>query len=474
MCPILGEAGAVALYPPTVTPPVAPLGVPAFVAKFVRNPLTTLPKGCWEAPITIIERRFGQIVWIADPALIETVLLVEAEQFPKAKNIEERVFGAALGRGLLTADGASWRQQRRAAAPAFRHGELLACVPGMARAGAQMAERWQAAGIGEARNIERDMTDATFDVIAATVLGGCDAATARLVKSCADAYLQPISWDVAFGILQLPSWLWYPGKGRQRAAARRLRKALAEIIAARRREAGARDDLLGRLMSARGADGTVPLNGSELVDNLATFLVAGHETTAKALTWTLYLLARAPDWQDKVRAEAAMVLGPRAAVTAEDLDKLVITEMVAKEAMRLYPPAPVISRAAAQDCVLGGRPIRKGALITIPIYCLHRHRQLWSDPDRFDPERFAPGKSEALPRTQFMPFGFGQRTCIGAAFAMIEAKVLLAMFVKAARFTCDRTLAPEPISRVTLRPKGGMPLRVMTMQEQNTDFHLTA
>ncbi len=448
-----------ALYPPTITPPDQLLGVFAFLNAFVRNPLRVLPRGCYEAPITIAETPRRQLVWITDPALIETVLLEEAEGYPKAPEIEDRIFSPALGHGLLTADGQAWRRQRKAAAPAFLNSELMAAVPAMAAAAEALAKRWRARGARYVRDVEHDMTDVTFDVIAATVLGGCDEATAELIKSSVDAYLGPIAWDLAFGILELPRWLWYPRRGRQRRSAARIRTELGKIISSRRANAEAHDDLLARLMSARGAEDGAAMSEPELVDNLATFLVAGHETTAKALTWTLYLLARAPEWQERIRAEVAAVAGDRT-ITAGDLDRLAITEMVLKESMRLYPPAPVMSRQAAADGMLGGHAINRNALITIPIYAMHRHRLLWDDPDRFDPERFAPAASGKLNRTQFMPFGFGPRTCIGSVFAMIEAKVLLATFVRAARFGWDGRHAPEPVSRVTLRPKGGMPLAV--------------
>src|SRR5262249_34514100 len=149
----------------------------------------------------------------------------------------------------------------------------------------------------------------------------------------------------------------------------------------------------------------VPMSEQQLIDNLVTFLAAGHETTARALTWTLYLLARAPKWQERVAAEIDTVVGDRP-VEAQHLNRLVVTRMVRKEAMRLYPPVPLMTRIATQTMVLGPATVPAGALMVIPVYVLHRHRKLWDDPDRFDPERFAPER-EAYPRAQFMPFGFG-------------------------------------------------------------------
>jgi cytochrome P450 len=201
----------------------------------------------------------------------------------------------------------------------------------------------------------------------------------------------------------------------------------------------------------------------QLIDNLVTFLAAGHETTAKALTWTLYLLARAPDWQERIRAEAVEVAG-KDPIAAGHIDALPVTRAVIKEGLRLYPPAPVMTRVAATRTKLGPETIAPGTLVVIPIYVVHRHRKLWDDPDRFDPDRFRPEREAKYPRTQFMPFGFGPRTCIGMSFAMMEATAILATLVRGAHFGWDGTHLPEPLSRVTLRPRGGMPLAV-TLRE---------
>ena len=170
--------------------------------------------------------------------------------------------------------------------------------------------------------------------------------------------------------------------------------------------------------------------------------------------------ARAPEWQDRVRAEVTAVAGS-GPIEAQHIARLAVTERVIKESMRLYPPVPVIVRMPVADTTLGDVAVRAGAQVVIPIYAIHRHRQLWSDPDRFDPDRFLPEAEKAMPRMQYMPFGAGPRICIGMSFALVEAVALLATFVRAARFDWDGRHLPEPVSRVTLRPKGGMPLMVM-------------
>jgi len=220
-----------------------------------------------------------------------------------------------------------------------------------------------------------------------------------------------------------------------------------------------RDDLMHRLMTARDPDTGRPMNEEQLIDNLLTFYLAGHDTTAKALTWTLYLLAQSPEWTAVLKDEIVRVTGG-APVAAEHIDKLVLTQQVIKEGMRLFPPVPVMSRQAVAETALGTHKIAPGTSVVIPIYALHRHRARWSNPDMFDPTRFAPEREAKIPRYQYMPFGAGPRICIGMAFAMIEATAMLATMLQSVRFgpATDRT--PMPIARVTLVPKGGMPLRI--------------
>jgi len=238
-----------------------------------------------------------------------------------------------------------------------------------------------------------------------------------------------------------------------------MREAVADLVRARRTAPSQRDDLLARLLGAKDPETGRPMSDGQLVDNLLTFLLAGHETTAKALTWALYLVARSPHWEARMLEEIGGVAG-NGPITAEHISRLVVVGQVLKEAMRLYPPAPVLTRIANEPTELGGKQLDAGSLIVMPIFAIHRHRRLWQDPDRFEPERFAPEREQTYSRYQFMPFGAGPRICIGASFAMIEATAMLATFVRAARFEVPAGHNPVPISRVTLRPSGGMPLKV--------------
>jgi cytochrome P450 len=219
------------------------------------------------------------------------------------------------------------------------------------------------------------------------------------------------------------------------------------------------DDLIHRLIAARDPETGQSMNDEQLIDNLLTFYLAGHETTARALTWTLYLLALSPEWTAKLVEEIARVTGG-ADVAGEHIERLALTQQVLKESMRLYPPVPLMSRQAAADTTIDGRAIARGTSVLMPIYAIHRHAKRWSDADRFDPARFAPEREKAMSRYQYMPFGAGPRICIGMSFAMMEATAILATLLQHARFEPTEGLEPAPIARVTLVPKGGMPLKV--------------
>jgi cytochrome P450 len=444
------------LYPPTLQPPERALPLARFFARFIRNPLQALPRSVYTEPVVTYGKKRPLVTWITDPELIERILLKEVDRFPKT-DLDRRVLTPILGDGILTAEGDSWRSQRKLASPIFRYAELLGYVPTMVDAAEQLIDDWKHRGQGFSTDVEDAMTDTTFSVIARTVLAGIDETEAGAVKRETRTYLDRISWEIAAAMLRLPETIWHPGKARMRSSARDVRAIVQRLLDQRRQVRGSGNDLVSRMIGARDPATGAAMTDTTIVDNLTTFLFAGHETTAKALTWTLYLLARSLRWQDRVRDEV------RNAISSERLgpgtiERLPLTLRVLKEAIRLYPPAPVITRLSTEDLDLAGTLLPKRSLIVIPIFVLHRHRRLWDDPDRFDPDRFLPENEARYPRTQFMPFGYGPRICIGSSFAMLEATAILATLLLNVRFEWDGRHEPEPVSRVTLRPKGGMPL----------------
>lgn len=448
-----------ALYPPSVVAPPRPLPIWRFFPAFVRNPLRSLPRQVFEDDlVTFVPSPGTLVVWVSSPDLVEQVLLTDAERMNKSP-VEKRIFQGSLTGSVLVSDGAGWRWQRRALAPLFRPVDIDAYLPAMLAAADAQVLRWRQNAAAEIQHVDEDMLRTTYDVILATMLVGGRPAEAEEILAASQAYLSRVSWEMAYALMRLPAWLPHPATWQMKRAAVRLRSAVSTIIARRRAEGGSPSDLLGRLLSARDPDTGEPMPNELVVSNLLTLLDAGHETTAKALTWTLYLLARAPDWQQRVFDEIHAIAGG-GPIEPEHVARFAVTKRVIKEAMRLYPPAPVMARQPTAAIALAGQMVPAGAQVLVPIYAIHRHRKLWIDPDRFDPDRFLPEAEAGRPRMQYLPFGGGARTCIGATFAMTEAVALLATFVQAARFVWDGRHSPEPVSRVTLRPAGGMPLIV--------------
>ena len=448
---------ALRIVPPGIVPPAKPLGRVAFISRFVRNPLTVVPKAAYEEDIVASVRGRRPIIWVTSPALIRTILLDERDKFEKLSQI--RLLSPLLGKGILTSVGAEWKWQRQASAPMFRHQDLMTFVPTFVRTTEALIARWRAGPNGAVHGIERDMTGVTFDVISATLLPSGDQTVAPAVERATGRFQRSGAWGQLYAFAGMPKWFPQPGRRSHASAVRTLRESVMALLRERRAAGEAHDDLMHRLMAARDPESGQSMNDEQLVDNLLTFYLAGHETTAKALTWTLYLLARSPQWATALEEEIERVTGGQS-VAAEHIDRLVLVQQVIKESMRIYPPVPLMSRQAVAETTLQGHPVRIGTSLVMPIYAIHRHRKRWEDPDAFDPERFAPEREAKIPRYQYMPFGAGPRICIGNAFAMIEATAMLATMLQHARFAPVEGYEPEPIARVTLLPRGGMPLKV--------------
>jgi cytochrome P450 len=277
------------------------------------------------------------------------------------------------------------------------------------------------------------MVQATYEVISNTLLAGGSTLVGETMKQGTADYIAGIPWSIAYAAFNLPLWLPRPGRRRMRIWETRLRGAVTELIGERRASTGDRDNLFTRLLAVVSPESNETMPVEQLVDNLLTFLLAGHQTIAMTLTWALYLISHAPEWEARLLDEIRRVV-PSGPVTSEHIERLVIVQQVLKESMRLYPPIPMMSRRAAKDVELAGKHIKAGTLIGLPVYAIHRHHKLWDDPDRFDPSRFSPEREASYSRYQFIPFGTGPRVCIGAAFALIEATAILATLVRAARF----------------------------------------
>jgi cytochrome P450 len=430
----------------------------AFIAGFLRNPLEIVPQAAYEQDYVMFKGLGAQFAWVTGPDLVKAVLLDESDKF--SKNVQIEFFGALLGQGILTSEGADWKWQRQVAAPIFRRQDLLTFVPVFVSATHQLLERWRRSPAGASQQIAADMTRITFDIVCATLLPSSDATVGLALEASAEPLQRSAMWRQLYVATHMPKWLPQPGGRRIRAAVRTLRASVAAMLTERRRASRQPNDLMHRLIiAAHDTERGASMNDEQLIDNLLTFYLAGHETTSKALTWTLYLLACSPQWTRALTEEIAQVTGG-GPVSPDHIDKLVLTQQVIKESMRLYPPVPEIGREAMADARLGGHLIKAGTAIALPIYAMHRHQKRWHNPNAFDPTRFSAANAGKISRYQYMPFGAGPRICIGLAFAMIEITSILATILQNARLAPVDDQHPFPVARISLHPRGGMPLRI--------------
>lgn len=426
--------------------------------RIIRNPIDALPPAVFHAPLVHVEALGRQRFYVMDPALIQEALVGNADALSKGPELR-RSLGAALGEGLLTADGAHWRWQRQSAAPIFRHERLLAYLPAMLEAATDTRDRWAALAAGTKIDIGHEMMRTTFDIIVEAMLSGRANIDVAKVERAITHYLETTGWVFALSLLNAPSWAPYPGRARTAAAASYLRGEIGRITAARRAAGSQSGDLIDLLLSASDPETGRTMTDAEITDNLLTFITAGHETTALGLAWTFDLLSRNPDCEARALAEIEDVTGG-GALLPEHVGRLAYTRQVFQEAMRLYPPAPIIARATIRPFTLDNRPVPVGSMVYVPIYALHRHTTLWERPNAFDPERFAAEPSKERHRYAYLPFGGGPRVCIGSSFAMMEGVTILATLLRAVRLTSTADQPPKPRMRLTLRPTGKLWMRV--------------
>jgi len=445
-----------------IEPPEQPLRPFRLLRTIVDNPIKAWPRAAYRDRLFRLRMLGWETVYVMAPDLIRTVLLDEADQVEKGE-LARRALGPVLGEAILTADGAKWRWQRRAVAAIFRQERVRSFLPEMIAAAERTRDRWRALPPGSEIDIAHEMMRTTFDIILSTVVSGrgeidCD----RMERAIVD-YQESTSWIIALTMAGAPRWVPYPGIRRARRARAHLHGTLESLIAEAKQKPGDRNDLLSLLTNATDPETGRSMNDIDLRNNLLTFITAGHETTALALTWTFYLLSRHPEVEQRVRDEIAAVTGG-GCLRAEHIDALVYTGQVIQEATRLYPPVALIVRAALRDLKLGDEEVRAGTTISIPVYAVHRHEALWEDPHRFDPGRFDPEAVKARDRYAYLPFGAGPRICIGQGFAQMEATAVLATLLSSFRLQLRSGHIPEPRLRVTLRPTGGMPMRVSAVR----------
>jgi cytochrome P450 len=417
-------------------------------------------------------RTYGDVVRVAfggteryiinDPVFAHQILVNETDKVCKSR-AQKQVFGAFTGNGLINSDGDFWKRQRKLAQPAFHAKRIQAYVETMAAYTDKMLADWR---IGGSYDIAQEMMQLTLSIV-------CDCLFSVNVREMAErigaavTVTQQLANRKLAAMLPLPLWFPTPQHAIERRAIHDLHALVMSFIASRRSTGEDRGDLLSMLLLAIDEDkahGGGQMTDLQARDEAVTLLIVGHETSANALAWTLYELARHPQVEAQLRDELDRVLGGRAPTT-QDIRQLSYLDQVIKESLRLHPPAWVITREAAADIQLGSYVIPKGSTIEICQHVMHRDARWFPDPLRFLPERFDAARESNLPKGAYLPFGTGPRYCIGQMFATMEMQVILAMVLQRYRLVLqsDAEIPPQPM--VVQRPRGGVPMRVEVRQD---------
>jgi cytochrome P450 len=422
------------------------------------NPIEAWTSGHFERAIVKTRLPFGEVAVVNDPAAIRRVLADNRDNYPK-DGFQKRML-AVLSNGLLTAEDAQWRLQRRALTPVFAVKNVRSFAPAIVRAGSALVERW-CAHEGEVIDVADELTELTLVVLERTIFSDGIAGNGPELRGAMRIYFDSLGRIDPFDLLNLPDFVPRVGRLRTRKAIRLFHQGVDEMIAMRsRHDICAMDshrDLLTLMLNARDPETGRPLSSAEIRANVITFMSAGHESTANTIAWTLFLLSQSSAWRERVAAEATRELD-RPAETLPD--RLVETRAVVEEALRLYPPLAAISRVALNSDELAGTPIQPGAMIVIAPYVLHRHRLWWKEPELFDPARFLPPARARIDRYVYMPFGAGPRGCIGSVFALQEAVIVVAAIIRKLELRVAPGHDVWPLHRITLRPRRGLPMIV--------------
>lgn len=401
---------------------------------------------------------------VNEPTLVRQVLTNAGDNFPKSALLGEAL-QPLLGESIFTTNGAQWQRQREMMDPAFAQARLNVAFPVMREATDAMLARLAALPDGAEHDLEVEMTHVTADIIFRTIFSS--PMTGTDAHRVFDAFSR---FQALVPRLMLPSlygkrWLRWPWDAwRSRRAAREIRGLLETLVRPRyeAHRAGCpatRQDILASFLDARDPDSGEPFSFEALVDQVAMLFLAGHETSASALTWATHLLARAPDVQARVHAEVTAQLGTRAPELG-DVKALPLTRNVFRETLRLFPPVGFMARQTSRGCPMRKKQVPAGATVVVAPWLIHRHRDLWPEPDAFNPDRYDNDASREALKQAYLPFGMGPRVCMGAAFALQEATLILAQLVRRYRLEAVPGHVPQPVGRLTIRSANGVRLRL--------------
>jgi cytochrome P450 len=443
--------------PPAPKPRTKPPSTLEMIRIVYRNPLELWGEPSYNEPWISVTGIGGPLVIANDPGLIRHVLVDNAKNY-KMATVRQMILRPILRDGLLTAEGEVWKRSRKAMAPVFTPRHIFGFAKPMLDRTLDFITRYEEV---DRTDVSHDMTQLTYDILAETLFSGEIAGTPGGFNAEIDRLFETMGRVDPLDLLRAPEWLPRLTRLRGRKTMAYFRKIVTDTVAMRKEKIAhdpkaAPEDFLTLLLRAEGPDG---LSRAEIEDNIITFIGAGHETTARALGWTIYCLAEAPWERDRVEAEIDAVLA-REPDPVKWLDAMPSTRAAFEETLRLYPPAPSINREPIEPEIYKGLYIPKRAAVLMMPWTVHRHRKLWDQPDAFMPERFHPGNREKIDRYQYLPFGAGPRVCIGASFAMQEAVIALAVLLSRFRFDTLAETKPWPVQKLTTQPQGGLPMRV--------------
>ena len=429
-----------------------------YMRLFRADILSAQPAKLYRAWMAEFKTPFFRSYMVNDPDVIKEVLKSRPDDFPKSDRVGAGL-RPLLGNSVFLTNGAVWKRQRRIIDPAFEGGRLRDTYPAIYAAGQAAVDRMADQADGTPQEVEAQTSHVAADVIFRTLFS--IPIEDRIATQVFEEFrhyqrTQPILNLAAF--IKGPAWMPRFFKRDTKRTARSIRALITQLTQTRLAQikAGdAPDDLATKIMTTADPQTGDRFDVDEMVDQVAIFFLAGHETSASALAWALYLLALYPEWQDRLAAEAAELTPEFSTIST-----LKLTRDVFREALRLYPPVPMMVRETTRDEVFRKRDVKPGAQVVLSPWHLHRQERLWDNPDGFDPTRWATENGKQCARDAYMPFSSGPRVCTGAGFAMIEGVVLLASLLRAYRFEAIADRVPEPVAHLTVRAKDGIWLRI--------------
>lgn len=442
-------------------PPARPgkVSLRQYVRLFRQDILSAQPARLYRAWMAEFRTPFFRSFLINQPELVTKVLKKRPADFPKSDRVAEGL-RPLLGDGVFVSNGAAWERQRRIIDPAFEGGRLRQTLPAMWAAAEAAAQRL-AQQDGQVVDVEPETSHVAADVIFRALFSiPIEHAVARDVFEEFGRYQRSQPLVNLAAMVPLPRWVPRLFPARTTRSAARIRTLITHLTDARAAaiaDGTAPDDLATKIMTQVDPQTGETFSPAEMVDQVAIFFLAGHETSASALAWALYLLAQFPDWQDSLADEAQSLQGPDFAQIAT----LQIARDVFRETLRLYPPVPMMVRQARCPEVFRDRKVPRGSQVVVSPWHLHRHERLWDNPDGFDPSRWQSQNGKTCPRDAFIPFSAGARVCVGAGFAMIEGPLLLARLMRDFRVELVPGDVPVPVAHLTVRSKSGIRVKLV-------------